>query len=49
MLANTLQLVYAILDGDTLVAVKATALVVRLAYKLRETEAKTHEWTVGDF
>ena len=49
MLGNTLKEVYAIFDGDTLLAVKATALVVRLAYKLRETEAKTHEWTVGDF
>lgn len=48
MLPNTLKEGYDNTDGDTLVAIKTTALLVRLAYKLPETKAKALRRTVGD-
>ena len=48
MLPNTLKEEYGNTDGDTLVAIKTTALLVRLAYKLPETKAETLRRTVGD-
>ena len=34
-------------DKDTLIAIKATALVAKLAYKLLETEAEILRRTLG--
>ena len=48
MLPNTLKEGYDNTDEDTLVAIKATVLVVRLAYKLPETEAETLWRTLSD-
>ena len=49
MLPNTLKEKYGNTDRDTLVAIKTTALLVRLAYKLPGTKAKTLRRTVADF
>lgn len=48
MLPNTLKEEYGTTDGDTLVTIKTTALLVRLAYKLPETKAETLRRTVRD-